>query len=169
MLPLKNLACKGLIPQSCYNHLNFVQNTQKRQPMDHRYGMLFWSFGGKFDETTFAVCTIVYKWDRCLAPRQRVTSLPVTLLAKPLDLVLSVDWVQLTLYTDSILEWTKYIITHAPLFWGGEDYVCESPVGDSSFVMNIQNPYMHCVTSQYVFELLCEVIILLHAVTMVTT
>ena len=28
------------------------------------------------------------------------------------------------------------VITYAPLFRGGEDYVCESPVGDSSFVMN---------------------------------
>ena len=55
------------------------------------------------------------------------------------------------------------IITHAPLFWGGEDYVCESPLGDSSFVMNIHNPFMHCMTSQYVF------IMLLHAVTTVTT
>ena len=37
-----------------------------------------------------------------------------------------------------------------PLFQRGEDYVCESPLGDSSFVMNIRNPFMHCVTSQYV-------------------
>ena len=59
------------------------------------------------------------------------------------------------------------IITHAPLFRGGEDRVCESPLGDSSFVMNTHNPFMHCVTSQYVFKL-CDVIMLLHAVTMVT-
>ena len=59
-------------------------------------------------------------------------------------------------------------ITHAPLFQGGEDYVCESPLGDSSFVMNIYNPFMHCAMSQYVFKLR-DVIMLLHAVTMVTT
>ena len=27
------------------------------------------------------------------------------------------------------------IITHAPLFRGGEDYVCESPLGDSSLIL----------------------------------
>ena len=36
------------------------------------------------------------------------------------------------------------------------------------FVMNIHNPFMHCVMSQYVFKL-HDVIMLLHAVTMVTT
>ena len=56
-------------------------------------------------------------------------------------------------------------ITHAPLFWEGEDYVCESPLGDSTFAMNIHNPFMHCVTSQYVLKL-CDVIMQLHAVTM---
>ena len=35
-------------------------------------------------------------------------------------------------------------ITHAPLFWGGADHVYESPLGDSCFVMNIHNPFMHC-------------------------
>ena len=60
--------------------------------------------------------------------------------------------------------WIQLIITHAPLFRGGEDYVGESPLGDSSFVMNIHNPFMHYVTSQ-----LRDVIMLLHAVTMVTT
>ena len=58
------------------------------------------------------------------------------------------------------------IITHASLFRGGEDHVCESPLGDSCFVMNIHNPFMHCVTSQYVFKLR-DVIMLLHAVTIV--
>ena len=29
--------------------------------------------------------------------------------------------------------------THAPLFRGGGDHVCESPLGDSCFVMNIHN------------------------------
>ena len=43
-------------------------------------------------------------------------------------------------------------ITHAPLFRGGATYVYESPLGDSSLVMNIHNPFMHCVTSQYVFK-----------------
>ena len=59
------------------------------------------------------------------------------------------------------------LITHAPLFRRGEDYVCESPLCDSSFVINKHNPFMHCVTSQYIFKLL-DVILLLHAVTMVT-
>ena len=68
----------------------------------------------------------------------------------------------------NITQMNPYIITHAPLFRGGEDYVCESPLGDSSFVMNIHNPFMHRVTSQYVFKLR-DVIMLLHAVTMVTT
>ena len=36
------------------------------------------------------------------------------------------------------------------------------------FVMNIHNPFMHCVTSQCAFKL-CDVVMLLHAVTMVTT
>ena len=56
------------------------------------------------------------------------------------------------------------IITHTPLFRGGEDHVCESPLGDSCFVMNIHNPFMHCVTSQYVFKLR-DVIMLMRAVT----
>ena len=59
-----------------------------------------------------------------------------------------------------------HIITHAPLFRGGEDHVCESPLGDSCFVMNIHNPFMHCVTSQYVFKLR-DVIMLIRAVTIV--
>ena len=44
------------------------------------------------------------------------------------------------------------IITHAPFFRGGEDYVCESLLGASSFVMNIHNTFMHCVTSKYAFK-----------------
>ena len=60
----------------------------------------------------------------------------------------------------------KDLITHAPLFRRGEDHVCESPLGDSCFVMNIHNPFMHCVTSQYVFELR-DVIMLMRAVTIV--
>ena len=52
----------------------------------------------------------------------------------------------------------KIIITHAPLFQGGAAYVYESPLGDSCLVMNIHNPFMHCVTSQYVFKL-CDAII----------
>ena len=55
-----------------------------------------------------------------------------------------------------------------PIVSRGEDHVCELPLGESSFVMNIHNPFMHCVTSQYVFKM-CDVIMLLHAVTMVTT
>ena len=58
------------------------------------------------------------------------------------------------------------IITHAPLFRGGEDHVCESPLGDSCFVINIHNPFMHCVTSQYVFKLR-DVIMLMRSVTIV--
>ena len=57
-------------------------------------------------------------------------------------------------------------VTHDPLFRGGEDHVCESPLGDSCFVMNIHNPFMHCVTSQYVFKLR-DVIMLMRAVTIV--
>ena len=56
-------------------------------------------------------------------------------------------------------------ITNAPLFRGVEDYVCESPLGDWSFEMNIHNPFMHCVMSQYKLR----DAIMLHAVTMVTT
>ena len=44
---------------------------------------------------------------------------------------------------------TLYYITHAPVFRGGAAYVYESPLGNSSLVMNIQNPLMHCVASQY--------------------
>ena len=47
----------------------------------------------------------------------------------------------------------RSIITYAPLFRGGAAYVYESPLGDSCLVMNIQNPFMHYVTSQYVFKL----------------
>ena len=57
---------------------------------------------------------------------------------------------------DNIFKWMQIffnetflliIITHAPLFRGGEDHVCESPLGDSCFVMNIHNPFwlqFHC-------------------------
>ena len=63
----------------------------------------------------------------------------------------------------------KYsIITHAPLFREDEDYVCELPFGHSSLVMNIHKPFMHCVMSHYVFKQ-HDVIMLLHAVTIVTT
>ena len=58
------------------------------------------------------------------------------------------------------------VITHAPLFQGGADYVYESPLGDSSLVMNIHNLFMHSATSQYVFKLR-DVIILMRAVTIV--
>ena len=54
------------------------------------------------------------------------------------------------------------------LFRGGEDYVCEYPLGDSGLVINIHNPFMYCVMSQYVFKLR-DVIMLLRAVTIVTT
>ena len=57
-------------------------------------------------------------------------------------------------------------ITHAPLFRGGEDHVWESPLGDSCFVMNIHNSFMHCMTSQYVFKLR-DVIMLMRAVKIV--
>ena len=63
-------------------------------------------------------------------------------------------------------QWVQTFITHAPLFRGGEDHVCELPLGDSCFVMNIHNPFMHCVTSQYVFKL-GDVIMLMRAVTIV--
>ena len=43
-------------------------------------------------------------------------------------------------------------ITHAPLFRGGAAYIYESPLGDACLVMNIHNPFVHCVTSQYVFK-----------------
>ena len=42
-------------------------------------------------------------------------------------------------------------LSHTPHCF--KDHVCESPLGDSCFVMNIHNPFMHCVTSQYVFKL----------------
>ena len=54
-------------------------------------------------------------------------------------------------------------LSHAPLFRGGEDYVCEPPLGNSSLVMNMHNPFKHCVTSQYAFKL-GDVTMLLHAV-----
>ena len=57
------------------------------------------------------------------------------------------------------------IITHAPLFRGGAD-VYESPLGDSSLVMNIHNPFMHCATSQYVLKPR-DLITLMRAVTIV--
>ena len=57
-----------------------------------------------------------------------------------------------------------YIIKHAPWFRGGADYVYESPLGDSSLVMNIHNLFMHCATSQYVFRP-HDVMMLMHAVT----
>ena len=46
----------------------------------------------------------------------------------------------------------EIIITHAPLFRGDASYVYESPLGESCLIMNIHNPFMHCVTSQYVFK-----------------
>ena len=60
---------------------------------------------------------------------------------------------------------SRYINTHAPLFRGGADHVYES-LGDSCLVMNIHNPFMHCVTSQYVFKPR-DVIMLTRAVTIV--
>ena len=65
-----------------------------------------------------------------------------------------------------MIRLVKSVITHAPLFRGGEDHVCESPLGDSCFVMNIHNPFMHCVTSQYVFKLR-DVIMLMRAVVII--
>ena len=62
-------------------------------------------------------------------------------------------------------SWNYHI---RPIVPRGEDYVCESPLGDSNFEMNIHNPFMHCVTSQYLFKMR-DVIMLLHAITMVTT
>ena len=63
-----------------------------------------------------------------------------------------------------------HIITHVPLIWRDGDHVCESPLGDSVLKMNIHNPFMHYVTSQYiqyiprnihtVFALLCFVVVI---------
>ena len=38
------------------------------------------------------------------------------------------------------------------MFRGGAAYVYESPLSDSSLVMNIHNPFRHCITSQYMFK-----------------
>ena len=47
------------------------------------------------------------------------------------------------------IKWSIHVfIIHAPLFRGGADHVYESPSGDSCLVMNIQNQFMHCATSQ---------------------
>ena len=78
-----------------------------------------------------------------------------------IDIDMDID-MELDMDTDTDTD----IITHAPLFRGGEDHVCESPLGDSCFVMNIHNPFMHCVTSQYVFKLR-NVIMLMRAVTII--
>ena len=44
-------------------------------------------------------------------------------------------------------------LSHTPhCFEGGAAYVYESPLGDSCLAMNIYNPFMHCVTSQYAFK-----------------
>ena len=43
-------------------------------------------------------------------------------------------------------------ITHAPWFRGGEDYICESLLSDSSLVMNIRNPFMHWI---YIYWDIC--------------
>ena len=59
------------------------------------------------------------------------------------------------------------IITHAPLFRGCVAYVYESPLGYSSLAMNIHNPFMHCVMSQYVFKL-CDVIVLNNRISVAT-
>ena len=60
----------------------------------------------------------------------------------------------------------QLVITLAPLSRGGVDYVYESPLGDSSLVMNIHNPFMHCATSQYVFKPR-DIIMLMRAFTIV--
>ena len=49
------------------------------------------------------------------------------------------------------------MLSHAPILLGGAAYVYESPLGASCLVMNIHNPFMHCVSSQYMFKL-CDVI-----------
>ena len=58
------------------------------------------------------------------------------------------------------------VLTHDPFFRGGADYVHESPLGDSSLVMNIHNPFMYCATSQFVFKPR-DVMMLMRAVTIV--
>ena len=50
------------------------------------------------------------------------------------------------------VRWNQHFITHAPLFRGGAAYVYELPLGDSCLIMNIHNPFMHCVMSQYMFK-----------------
>ena len=52
------------------------------------------------------------------------------------------------------------------MFQEGADYVYESPLGDSSLVMNIHDPFMHCETSQYVLKPR-DVIMLMRAATIV--
>ena len=58
-------------------------------------------------------------------------------------------------------------ITHAPLFRGDVAYVYKSPLGDSYLVMNIHNPFVHCVMSQYVFKP-CDVIMLNNRISVAT-
>ena len=41
--------------------------------------------------------------------------------------------------------------TH-PIVSRGAAYVYESPLGESSLPMNIHNPFLYCITSQYVFK-----------------
>ena len=62
-------------------------------------------------------------------------------------------------------EALRYYHTH-PLFRGGADYICESPLGGSCLVMNIHNPFMHLMMSKYVFKS-HDGILLLRAVTLV--
>ena len=58
---------------------------------------------------------------------------------------------------------TCLIITHALLIQGGADYVYESPLGESSLVIYIHNPSMHCATSQCAFK--PRDVIMMHAIT----
>ena len=55
------------------------------------------------------------------------------------------------------------VITHAPLFRRGGDYVCVSPWGHSSWLIYINSPFIQCVASQFVFKPR-DVIMLLRAV-----
>ena len=106
-------------------------------------------------------------WWRHHADNHRPVSWVITGLGFSLLLV-SCQVILFEVYQLTILITIKPLIfiTHAPLFRGGENYVCESPKGDSCFVMYIHNPFMHCVTSQYVFKLR-DVIMLMRAVTIV--
>ena len=53
-----------------------------------------------------------------------------------------------------------------PIVSRGGGYFHGSPFGDSSLIMNIHNPFMHCATSQYAFKPR-DVIMLMRAVTIV--